>query len=328
MKTLHQKYIEKKLFESQGDYGGGDYGGGGMGDGMGYMASKSEFLKTFISPFSDVLKTIYGKGKELATSAFAVLRLAVEAVVSSIIPFLEPSYDKIFSQRDAAIKKIQSQHSEVYARTNNAFNNDVATLAFFAFPGATLGGKLLKTSINSVTNIASSVVESKNNSLTLRERSEKKRNIIESENISNEEIKNINDILDDSSDEAKKNIEIILSLMYEEVKKIADVTTLEELELIIGKERLEDLKRKISNISLEKENSSDAEQQQSKEKDENLEKIKSEVEKNLLSSVKLAAKKSAIDKIDKEFSKTQELFGSDHPVFDLVNQTKSRIQTL
>lgn len=114
-------------------YSGGLYGGGGGGGDMGGL------YKAFVKPFTDVIGTAVGKTKELARRAVTVVQVAFETIMTTLIPFLEDSYDEIFAAEKSDIQGIKSEYSQYYQATEEALRGPGATLlAFMAFPQAAL----------------------------------------------------------------------------------------------------------------------------------------------------------------------------------------------
>lgn len=99
--------------------------------------SRNDLVKAFITPFTDVANTAIGKGKEIIRRGRTLVRVAFEAVVSSILPGVEAEYGKIFEREKQDIESIRSEYKEIYDSTEKAFGK-AKTLAFFAAPGALL----------------------------------------------------------------------------------------------------------------------------------------------------------------------------------------------
>jgi hypothetical protein len=118
--------------------GAGGGGGGGGGD--------DSLFATFVQPFTDVAKTIVGQTKEVAIRLRTLINVTIEAIISSVNPFVSADYDKIFQAEAADLDKIKSQYKEVYDRTDKALNNDdFAWATLISAPKAVLTGKFLET---------------------------------------------------------------------------------------------------------------------------------------------------------------------------------------
>jgi len=164
LRYLLREYVKESLLvedeggggESSGSSGGGDSSSSalsmGMGgaitpqqSGMGGIYLNSGTLATiFGNPFKRVLKTIAGKSKEVLASIKMFVRLSFEAVVSTLVPFLEAEYGKIFDDEESEIKKLRTEYKDVYEATNKVFQNDASVFAFFAAPGPMVAAMTLK----------------------------------------------------------------------------------------------------------------------------------------------------------------------------------------
>lgn len=138
-KQLLKEYVKSCLQEDS--YGGyADAGitsadiAGASPYGMSY-GSKSELVKTFVEPFTDVFKTAVGKSKEVTRRAATMLPVAVGTILTTLIPQLGMSYGDVFESERKDLEKIKSQYKDVYERTNKALSSsDAAFLAFMASP--------------------------------------------------------------------------------------------------------------------------------------------------------------------------------------------------
>lgn len=128
-------------YDASGMYGYGyGYGYGGSG---GISFGKGDLYKIFVEPFADVFKTIAGQTKEVSRRLVTLLEVALEGVLSTLIPFVSAEYGKIFDRESQDIERIRSEYKDVYARTNEAFgNNDIAVLAFMAYPAEFLASSI------------------------------------------------------------------------------------------------------------------------------------------------------------------------------------------
>lgn len=134
---LLKEYVKSIITEDDGGFGG--FGGdmGGM-YGMDFTGGdQSRLAKVFITPFTDVLKTAAGKGKEISTKAQTVAKVAFEALATTLIPVLASDYNSIFADEKQQIEKLRSQYKDVYDRTWTAIkDNDVLSAAFMYAPAA------------------------------------------------------------------------------------------------------------------------------------------------------------------------------------------------
>ena len=132
---LLREYVRRALRE---DFGGADFGGdmGGMGFGFGGgYVQPSDMYKVFIKPFTDVYDTAVGKTKEMSIATAELLRVSMEAILTSIIPILSSDYDKIFAKYEGQMDKVRAEYKDIYDATWTAFkDNDVVLAAFGMFP--------------------------------------------------------------------------------------------------------------------------------------------------------------------------------------------------
>ena len=102
------KHSKRSLVEYDGmgdmGYDIGALGAGGMGI-MSY-GSPGDFYKIFIQPFADVVGTVAGKTKEAIRSGLTVLNVAFESLVTSLVPFLNDSYEEIFAKEKSDLAKV------------------------------------------------------------------------------------------------------------------------------------------------------------------------------------------------------------------------------
>lgn len=142
---LLREYVKEILKE---DEAGGDYGGLGGMDAGGYgspFGSGKDLYNIFVKPFSDVVTTTAGKTKELSQKGQTLLKVAFEAVATSLIPFLKDSYSEIFANEQQQIKKIRHEYAKVYSDTWDAFkNHDVMVAAFLYRPDLFMTAVLAK----------------------------------------------------------------------------------------------------------------------------------------------------------------------------------------
>lgn len=111
----------------------------GMGQGYGYGSGAG--LSSLVKPFTDVIATAAGAAEEVYRRWRTVLRVAIEAAITTVIPFVKDSYDEIFQEEARDIQSIRSKYKDVYDRTENALGGDAKALAFIMAPGAFLTTK-------------------------------------------------------------------------------------------------------------------------------------------------------------------------------------------
>jgi len=132
---LLREYLRNVLLENYGDGTFAVDTGGQLQWGV----SGSDLARAFITPFTDVVSTAVGKSKELLAKGGTLFKVALEATVSMLIPFVQGDYDKIFAKEKQKIKEIRSEYKDVYARTDAALSSgDTAVLAFLASPGSVI----------------------------------------------------------------------------------------------------------------------------------------------------------------------------------------------
>jgi len=307
--------------DGMGSYAGEyDMGLGGAG-GMGVYASGDGLFKTFIQPFVNVIGTVAGKTKEVIRSGITVLNVAFEGLMTSLVPFLEDSYDEIFEKEKSDLAEIRSQYQSYYDETEQALGTDAKLLAFLAFPGAALTGKFVSTapaaakSILSVatggysdellggsgggsrrrgpSNVFDSYTRAYNSILTEVEKEE-------SDSLASKiKSKKFIDTLLDRSPAMKESSrfakDLYLKNLGERVKLVLDIyeaKTLLELGRIIGKP-----------ISIPTSKELDPEEKMST----------AEIEKKFLEAVKSTSQKAAIAALKEYVRPVQQTFGDDHP---------------
>ena len=149
---LLREYVLRVLLEDDGGFGGDVYGDlasfdAGMNPWGMNLGSGEDMYNVFVKPFVDVVDTAMGKGKELSQHAQTVIKVAFEAVATSIIPILSDSYTEIFSKEKERIDKIREEYKEVYQSNWDAFkDDDVMCTAFCYAPAAVLTARLAKKS--------------------------------------------------------------------------------------------------------------------------------------------------------------------------------------
>jgi hypothetical protein len=159
---LLREYVKRVLTE---DYYGGDGGfstdytsGGPMASSM--FGSKDQGYQTFIKPFVDLFKVGLAKTKEVAAATKTLLWVALQTVLTTLIPIYGYNYSEVFDEYDEKIDDIKNEYKDVYQNLidNDVLTGDAAALAFMASPAlvtAFLVGKkapeAIKTTLSAVT---------------------------------------------------------------------------------------------------------------------------------------------------------------------------------
>lgn len=104
-----------------------------------HYGSGDDLYKIFIKPFVDVVQTAAGKTKEVSRRAQTLVRVAFEAVATTVVPVLRDDYAEIFAREKQEIENIRQQYGDVYRSNWDAFlDNDALVVAFFYSPTAFL----------------------------------------------------------------------------------------------------------------------------------------------------------------------------------------------
>jgi hypothetical protein len=138
-RRLIQEYIRGVLLTEDLDVGITHDLIGGWGS-----ATGGDLAKTFLTPFTDVIKTAGTEAKELAQRGGTFLKVLLNAAISIVVPFLDAEYKEIFAAEERAISAIRASNKDVYDRTFKALKGDAAALAFFAAPQAFIAANAMK----------------------------------------------------------------------------------------------------------------------------------------------------------------------------------------
>lgn len=146
---LLKEYISTVVVEDDGGGFGGDYGDvyGAMSDspygGGGYGAGS--LYKIFVEPFVDVYKVAKAEVSKMAVRTRTALKVGVETLLTTFLPFLGSDYDKIFADQKSQLAQIQKKYQSVFDRIDSALlHNDVVITAFLLNPAVVLGAGLIK----------------------------------------------------------------------------------------------------------------------------------------------------------------------------------------
>jgi hypothetical protein len=133
--TLIREYISAVLAEDYDDYGYGGGGGGGGGGGKG-----GGFFKN--------LNAAIGKIKKIGSRIVTSIKILGELVVTTILFWQKPEFDRISKEGDARIKEIESKHPT--QSLSSVVGKDAAFIlavfepsSFFAIKGADVIGSTL-----------------------------------------------------------------------------------------------------------------------------------------------------------------------------------------
>ena len=95
----------------------------------------------FITPFTDVFKTAAGEVKKVAVKTRTLATIAFKTIMTTILPFYSYDYDELFKKDKEDIKRINEEYKDVHDRTWAALkSSDALMLAFMASPTIFLAG--------------------------------------------------------------------------------------------------------------------------------------------------------------------------------------------
>lgn len=140
VRKIIREHVRKILREDA--YGGMDIYDTNSPEGMSFGSGK-DFFNVFVKPFTDVVTTAAGKGKELSQRTQTLAKVAFEAMATSLIPLLEDDYSEIFANEKQNLDKLKAQYKDVYNSTWTAFkDNDVVMAAFMMSPSSMITAKI------------------------------------------------------------------------------------------------------------------------------------------------------------------------------------------
>jgi hypothetical protein len=162
MKTLKQRFLLRRRNPQSFILKEDD--GGGYGDIMGAAAgmspfgmsfgSQEDFYNIFVKPFTDVWDIGKAGVKKISASTQALLRVAFEAISTSLLPWLADDYKDIFQDEEKAMAEIKNEYSDVYRDVYAAYSNeDFLTCAFMYSPQAFITAKAVKKAPGAVANM-------------------------------------------------------------------------------------------------------------------------------------------------------------------------------
>jgi len=145
---LLREYVKALLVED--DTGGAGYGGyGGVGGGGGYGMGKApggSLKSIFIDPFIDAGKVIKASGTKAILRIKTLAKVAIETVLTTMIPFLQSNYTAIFANEKEALKKLREKYKDAFAAVDKAYGGDAMLVSFMLSPEAWVGGMFAKKS--------------------------------------------------------------------------------------------------------------------------------------------------------------------------------------
>jgi len=97
------------------------------------FVGRDQLFDIFVGPFVTAMGHTAGKVKEISASAITLLRVAFEAVATTLIPILQDDYAEIFADEKEQINKIRSEYGHYYQETWEALNNDDVLVAAFLY---------------------------------------------------------------------------------------------------------------------------------------------------------------------------------------------------
>lgn len=135
---LLRTYVKRVLTE---DYYGGDGGfstdytsAGPYGSSM--HGSAGDAYNAFIQPLVDLFKLGLAKTKEVTVATKTLLWVALQTVLTTLIPIYGYNYAEVFDEYEESIDSIKSEYRDVYDKLvgDGGLSGDAAALAFMASP--------------------------------------------------------------------------------------------------------------------------------------------------------------------------------------------------
>lgn len=131
--SLLREYVRGILTEDE--YGMGAFDYTDPGPYVSRFGTSQDLYDAFVTPFVDVFKTAVGKTKEVAQATKTLLTVALQTVLTTLIPIYGYNYSSLFDEQEEKIEKIRNEYKDVYDRTESALeNSDAGMLAFMASP--------------------------------------------------------------------------------------------------------------------------------------------------------------------------------------------------
>lgn len=137
---LLREYIKAVLNED--DTGGMGYiPSGAYGWGMSNYGDSLK--KVFVDPFIDAGKVIKASSSKLLLRMKTLAKVAIETILTTMIPFLQSNYTLIFQNEREQLKKIHEKYKKSFEAVDRAFTGDAAFLAFMVSPEAYITAKFV-----------------------------------------------------------------------------------------------------------------------------------------------------------------------------------------
>lgn len=131
------RHAVRKILKEEGEgWGLMDFGdiGGGMG-GPNWITN--DHLKQIGSAFAAPFQELFAGIERGVVHVKTLVKVALETVITSIIPFLNSDYKEIFEARDREIEQVNSKYAEVHKATIDVFKHkDFVFTAFLMAPAA------------------------------------------------------------------------------------------------------------------------------------------------------------------------------------------------
>lgn len=140
---LLREFVREVLKED--DTGGAGFGGIGSfdgGSGMGYMNYGKDLKSIFIQPFVDAGGVIKASTSKALLRMKTLAKVSIEAILTTMIPFLKSNYEGIFKQEQEQLKKLKEKYKKAFEGVEKAFYNDVMVISFMISPEAFITAKL------------------------------------------------------------------------------------------------------------------------------------------------------------------------------------------
>jgi hypothetical protein len=166
LNKLLKEYITLLVEEDgggDGGYGGyGDYGGlGGIpNNAWGFMDYGGPLSDIFIKPFTNIFNIAKAGVKEIGIRLKTALKVVLEVALTTIIPWMETDFRKIFDTQRQELRKFKQEHAELFKQNMLGFSNDAKLLAFMASPNLYITAGLIRKSPETVVRMVDSIRDS------------------------------------------------------------------------------------------------------------------------------------------------------------------------
>ena len=172
---LLREAVREILEEEWADYGGvTPWTAPGMGGGVKGSKSSMSFgvpgnslYSIFIDPFVNAAKVIGAEVGQTGVRLVGLLRTALEAALSVLLPKFQADYGKIEKQQKAQIDKIREHYKSSYEAVEDAWEHpDIQLFAFLHDPSTWLSYKMITAKPQAVLSVYDTIAEG-NQSLIL-----------------------------------------------------------------------------------------------------------------------------------------------------------------